>query len=239
MQTDPASPDTGQPRRAFLRGFLVTLPLQIATVPFGLVFGALAVELGLTAWQAIAMSVIVIGGVSQLVALPMMAEGAPALLVILTAAIVNLRMLMYSAALAARWEGVGRGPRLLAAWFLNDQSFAVSQHRYVERPEMTPAERAEFFLGSGCCCLIFWTAATVAGALAGSRIPEGWPISFAVPLVFIAISVPFLRGAPNLAAAATAAALSTALHGLPYGLGVIPAALAGIAVGTVLSGAKR
>jgi len=226
------------PGRAFRRGFLLTLPMQLATIPFGLVFGALAIEVGFDVVQTVAMSVIVIGGASQLVALNLLVDQAPVLVALFAAALVNLRMAMYSASLAVRWQGVGHLPRLLSVWFLNDQSFAISLRRYDERPEMTPAERAGFFLGSGLCCLIFWSASTLLGALIGTRLPPEWPLEFVIPLVFIAVSAPFLRAMPNLAAALVAATLSILLRDVPHSLGLIVAAFGGIAVGVTLKERK-
>jgi 4-azaleucine resistance transporter AzlC len=226
------------PRRAFRRGFILTLPMQLATIPFGLVFGALAIEVGFDVVQTVGMSMIVIGGASQLVALNLLVERAPVLVVLLAAALVNLRMAMYSAALAVRWQGVGPWPRLLSVWFLNDQSFAISLRRYTERPEMPPPERAGFFIGSGTCCLIFWSVATLVGAVIGTRLPPQLALEFMIPLVFIAVAAPFLRGMPNLAAAVTAAALSVALREVPHSLGLILAAFGGIAVGMALKVAR-
>ena len=224
--------------RAFRRGVLVSLPLQVATVPFGLIVGALAIEIGLDAVQTIAMTLIVVAGASQLVALQMLAEQAPPLLIVLTAAMVNLRMAMFSAAIAVRWQGVGPRPRLLAAWFLNDQSFAISVKRYDERPEMTPDERVGFFLGTGSCTLSVWIGSCVAGALLGTRLPPEWPLEFAVPVVFLSLAAPMLRNIPSLAAAATACALAVALREAPHGLGLILASAAGIAVGMALTEAR-
>jgi 4-azaleucine resistance transporter AzlC len=175
------------PSRAFRRGVLATVPMQIATIPFGLVFGALAIEIGLNLTETMTMTILIVGGVSQLVALNMLAEQAPPLMVVLTAALVNLRMAMYSAAIAARWQGVGPLPRILAAWFLNDQSFAISLRRYDDDPAMPAVERSAFFLGSGACCLLVWICATLVGALVGTKLPEHWPLEFAVPVVFRAV----------------------------------------------------
>lgn len=234
----PLSTPRSDTLRAFRRGVVVSLPLQVATLPFGLIVGALAIETGLDAVQTIAMTLIVVAGASQLVALQMLAEHAPPLLIVLTAAVVNLRMAMFSAAIAVRWQGVGPRPRLLAAWFLNDQSFAISVRRYDERPEMTPDERVGFFLGTGCCTLSVWIGSCVAGALLGTRLPSEWPLEFAVPVVFLSLAAPMLRNMPNLAAAATACALAMALREVPHGLGLIPASAAGIAVGMALTEAR-
>jgi len=223
---------------AFRRGFLATVPMQIATIPFGLVFGALAIEIGLNLVETMSMSLLVVGGVSQLVALNMLAEQAPPLMVVLTAALVNLRMAMYSAAIAARWQGVGPTPRTLAALLLNDQSFAISLRRYDEWPEMLPSERAAFFLGSGACCFVMWCCATLAGALIGAGLPDHWPLEFAVPLVFIAVSAPFLRQWPKAAAAVAACLLALLLRDLPHNLGLIAGSLGGIALGVAIREAR-
>jgi 4-azaleucine resistance transporter AzlC len=227
------------PSRAFRRGVLATVPMQIATIPFGLVFGALAIEIGLNLTETMTMTILIVGGVSQLVALNMLAEQAPPLMVVLTAALVNLRMAMYSAAIAARWQGVGPLPRILAAWFLNDQSFAISLRRYDDDPAMPAVERSAFFLGSGACCLLVWICATLVGALVGTKLPEHWPLEFAVPVVFIAVSAPFLRRWPNLAAGLTACILAVGLRDLPHSLGLIAGSLAGIGVGMALSEMRR
>ena len=238
LYPNPTGPPP-DPYRAYGRGILVALPMQLATAPFGMIFGALAIEIGLDAVQTMAMTVIVVAGASQLVALQMLAEQAPPLMIVLTAVVVNLRMAMYSAAIAARWQGVGPRPRLLAAWFLNDQSFALSVKRYDQNPLMPPSERVGFFFGVGTCTLTFWITGTLIGAVIGAQLPPEWPLEFAVPVVFISISAPMLRGMPNLAAALSACTLAIVLRDLPHGLGLIAASMVGIAVGMVLSEARR
>ena len=129
-------------------------------------------------------------------------------------------------------------PRALAALFLNDQSFAISLRRYDERPGMLPSERAAFFLGRGACCFLMWCCATLIGALIGARLPDHWPLEFAVPLVFIAVSAPFLRQWPKAAAAVAACALALLLRDLPHNLGLIAGSLGGIALGVAITEAK-
>lgn len=215
-------------RRTFLTGVLTALPMQIATIPFGVIFGALAIEAGLTLVETMAMTSLVVAGAAQLVALQMLVDEAPALLIVFTAAFVNVRMAIYSAALALHWPGVGTWPRVLAAWFLNDQSYALSIRRYEDRNE-SQAEKVSFFMGVGVCCLSCWLGACLAGASLGAHIPRSWPTEFAVPVVFIALAAPWLRTAPNLAAAIVAGGTSLALA--DWAGGVIVAMAAGIGIG--------
>ncbi|MEM7508753.1 MAG: AzlC family ABC transporter permease [Pseudomonadota bacterium] len=222
------------PLRAWTRGVVNALPLQIATVPFAMIFGALAVEAGLTLAQTMAMTTIVVAGAAQMVALPMMVDQAPAWLVVFTAAFVNLRMAIYSAALALHWRRVGPWPRVLAAWFLNDQSYALSIRRYESREEPEPARTAYFF-GVGCCGLTCWIGATLVGAVLGARIPESWPVDFGPPIVFIALVAPFLRRRADWAAAAVAGGGALALHDVGRGAGIVLAILAGIGTGLLVA----
>ncbi|MBY8974343.1 AzlC family ABC transporter permease [Rhodobacteraceae bacterium NNCM2] len=222
----------------FLAGFLNALPLQIATIPFGVIFGALAMDAGLSLLQTMAMTTVVVAGAAQLVALHMMTDAAPTWLIVLTAGFVNLRMAIYSAGLAMHWQGVGPWPRVLAAWFLNDQSYALSMRRYDTREESREA-RVAFFFGVGTCCLGCWISACLAGAIVGTQIPASWPVDFAVPVVFIALVAPWLRNWPNIASAVVAGGLSVLLAGWANGAGVIVALVAGIAVGMIAGSGKE
>lgn len=216
---------------AFLRGALATLPLQIATIPFGLIFGVIAVEAGLDLAQVAGFGAIVMAGASSLVALNLLAEQAPALAVIGLSALVNLRMAMYSAALVPHWQGAGRWPRLLAGYVLNDQSFTVAIRAYEAGREPTLSGRLGRFFGAGACCIPIWTVATLVGAVAGRAIPPEWGVDIAVPILFVAISAPMIRTPAHLAACTAAVALGGAFSGLPHGFGVLLAALAGIGAG--------
>ncbi len=225
--TTPVAPT----RRGFLAGAWASVPVLIAVAPFGLIFGALATKAGLDPVEAMAMTSIVVAGASQLAALQLMVDQAPALIAVLTGAVVNLRMAMYSASIAAHWHGVPMLWRVPAAYFLHDQAYALSLRRYRERPDEGLGDKVGFYFGVGVVTVTTWVAAGAAGVALGRRIPAEWGLEYAVPVTFIAILAPFLRGRANLAAAAVSAVAALAFHGLPYGLGLMVAAAAGIATG--------
>jgi len=224
------------PLSALRRGAAAALPLQLATAPFGLIFGALATQAGLDLTQAMSMTVIVVAGASQLAAVQLMADNAPAWLAIATGAVVNLRMAMYSASIAPYWKGVNLRTRAISAFLLHDQAYALSIRRYVDAPEEDAAARIGFFLGVGVVSVIAWTAGSLAGALVGARLPEAWALEFAVPITFIAVLAPLLRDAAHVAAAIIASAAALAFAPLPLGSGLIVAAAAGIATGATVEG---
>lgn len=84
----------------FLEGIRDEVPLLLAVIPFGVIYGIVALEAGLTKLQAQSMSYIVFGGSSQFVASKLIAEAVPASLIVLTVAVVNLRHMLYSASVA-------------------------------------------------------------------------------------------------------------------------------------------
>lgn len=218
-------------RRPFWRGFAATLPLQVATLPFAIVFGVLAVEAGLDFAQTMGFVLIVVAGASSFVAIDLLQEQASALLIIATSATVNLRMMMYSAALMPHWQGAGQGARLAAGYFLNDQTYSVSVHAYQADEMPALSDRIAYFFGSGCCCIPVWTGMVLLGVFLGEQIPTGWGGEMAVPALFLALSAPMVRTPAHMIAMAVAMAAATALTPLGQGLSVIGGALVGIAAG--------
>ena len=219
---------------AFRRGVIASMPVWLAIGPFGAIFGAVATATGLDLVQTMGMTMVVAAGASQMAALQLINDGAPALLAIGTGAVVNLRMAMYSASLAAAWPGAPLRTRALAAYFLHDQSYAMAMRRYAEQPQESLSVRIGYFFGVGVSTILVWFAATLAGALFGARVPASWGLEFAVPVTFIAVTAPLLRSLPHVCAALVAAGLSLAAAGLPYGLGLVVAAVCAIATGVAV-----
>ncbi len=225
---------TGPSRKGVLAGFWAALPMLIAVIPFGLIFGAVAREAGLDVLETMAFTVIVVAGAAQLVALQMLDEHAPVIVAVLAGAAVNLRMAMYSAAIAPHWRGASTAFRVVGAYFLHDQSFGLTAQRHARDPDEPLADRLGFFLGVGTLTVSFWMGSSLVGAVLGARLPEGWGLGFAVPVCFLAIAAPMIRGAGHLAAAVTGVLVALAASGLPWNLGVMLAAVAGITAGVVV-----
>ncbi|GMG83456.1 AzlC family ABC transporter permease [Paralimibaculum aggregatum] len=218
-------------RRGFRSGLLAAIPVLLAVGPFGLIFGAVATEAGLDLAQTMAMTSLVIAGASQLAALQVLSDGAPAIVAVLTGAVVNLRMAMYSASLALHWSDAPVWTRALAALTLHDQSYALSIARYERRPDEPLADRIGFYLGVGLLTSGVWVAMTLVGIRLGAALPEAIDLGVIVPVTFIAIAAPMLRGRRSALVAAVAASVSLLAVGLPFGLGLMLGAAAGLAAG--------
>ena len=218
-------------KAAYLRGVLDALPFLLVVVPFAMVFGLVAVQAGLPVVEVLAFSGAVIAGAAQFTALGLMSDGAPTAIVLLTALAVNLRMAMYSAALAPYLGTAPLWQRALAAYALFDQTYAASALRFEQNPDWSVHMRMAYFAGSATPVVPGWMAGTLIGALTGGAMPEGLALDFAMPICFLALVGPMLRTAAHLAAAGTAIVLALALACMPYSLNVIVAGLVAMLVG--------
>ncbi len=227
MKTDTSS---------FWAGVRAELPLLTAVFPFGMIYGALALDAGLTVPAAQAMSAIVFAGSAQFVAAQLIRDAAPGLVIVLTIAVVNLRHMLYSASLAPHLKHLSHRWKSLLAYLLTDEAYAVAVLHY-EKAGGAAAGHWYFF-GAGLALWTTWQISTAAGVFLGAAIPASWPLDFALPLTFIAIVVPVLKDRPAIVAALSAGAMAILAYGLPYKLGLILAALVGIALGTWLEGRK-
>ena len=225
------------PRAEFLAGSREVAPSLAGTIPFGLVVGVASVAAGLSAMQTVVLSIAAFSGIAQLIACQLIAVQSPVLLTMTAAAVVSLRLLMYSAALAPHLAHLDRRWRLLLAYVMTDQSFAMTVRRYEE-----PGERRWkhwHFVGSATTLYVSWQLAVVAGVIAGASVPTDWSLDFVVVLTFIALLVPVVRTRADLAAAVVAGALALVAAGLPYRLSLIAGSVAGIAVGMALDFSRR
>ncbi|CAG9174663.1 AzlC family ABC transporter permease [Cupriavidus respiraculi] len=216
-------------------GVKALAPMLLGVVPFGLIYGVLAAGAGMPAWLACAMSAIVFGGASQMILTQLWSAGTPALVIAFTVAMVNLRHALYSATIAPALAPLPRRWKALIAYLLTDEAFAAMTRRLADDGERK-RYRHWFFFGAGFSLWASWQLSTLAGVLVGAQVPRDWPLDFFLPLTFIAIIVPGLKHRSHVAAAVVASALAVAAFGLPHKLGIMLAALGGIAAGMLMLG---
>ena len=218
---------------AGLAGARAMAPILLGMIPFGLIAGIAAVEAGLPEWGASAFSLVIFAGAAQLAALELIGNDANALVAIGTIAIINSRFLMYSASLATKYGAESRARRVVMAYLMTDQAYAVSVTKLEAEPDYEP--RWAFYVGGALTLWAGWQTFTITGAVAGAIIPDSVPLGFAIPLVFAALLVPAVVDRATLAAAATSAVVAVVTAPLPANLGLLAAAASGIAVGYAVS----
>jgi len=223
-------------RKTFWDGVRAEFPLLVGVFPFGMIYGALALNAGLSTSASQMMSSIVFAGSAQFITAKLVSDAAPALVIILTIAVVNLRHMLYSASLAPYLKNLSLKWKVLLSYLLTDEAYAPSILKF-EATGITPFSHW-FLLGAGFSLWFTWQVSTALGIFLGAAIPENWHLDFALPLTFIAMVVPALKNRPAIAAAVSAGGIALLAYGLPFKLGLILAALTGIVVGTILEGRK-
>lgn len=219
-------------RRNFLEGVRAEVPLLIGVFPFGMIYGALALNAGLSNTASQLMSSILFAGSSQFVTTQLVHDNAPALVIILTIAVVNLRHMLYSASLAPHLKDLSLQWKALLSYLLTDEAYAPSIINYEK--EGVSTYKHWFLFGAGFALWFNWQVSTAVGIFLGTAIPETWHLDFALPLTFIAMVVPVLKNRPMIASAVSAGLMALLAYHLPFKLGLILAALTGIIVGTIL-----
>ncbi len=220
-----------EPRKQFYAGLKAVAPSLLGNIPFGIICGLAAVAAGLHESMAFAMSFIVFAGASQIAASQLLSNGAPVAVIVLTVFIINLRFMMYSAYLAPYVKHVPLRWRMLIAFIVTDTGFALSVAQFQEKRD---PNAHWFFLGTGAGLWVAWQTGSLIGILVGASIPAGWSFDFIIPLAFIAMAAPLVRERPSVAAALAAAVTAVLAAGLPYKLGLVLAAAAGIGTGVLV-----
>jgi predicted branched-subunit amino acid permease len=241
------------------------LPALPANVPFGVIAGVATVAVGVDPGQAVAFAGLLFAGAAQVAAVELLDQNAPVAVVVLTALVVNLRYLMYSASLATHFEDLSARWKLIVAYFLLDVTYALSIARFEGRANRDPDSEADpatdtdsssdadpaqstdpasdptgdgrwYYLGTALPLWATWVGASVVGIVFGARVPESWQLDFAIPLLFMGLLFPALDGTPSYVAGGVAGVLAIAGFGLPFDAGILVAAIGGIAAGVVADG---
>ena len=222
--------------RELLEGLRSSGPILLGVIPFGITCGVMGSTAGLTPFETVAMSLIVFAGSAQFIAITMITSGAGCGLIVLTTLIVNLRHLLMGASLAPSMAPLSFPRKMLLSFLMTDEAYAVTISR-IDSKGYSPA----YQFGVGISIYVIWTFTTMAGALAGSRIPDplAWGLDFALPATFLVLLLPRLKDRISLTVCVVAGVISVAgsvcLPGKWY---MIAAALAAVVTGGILEGVK-
>jgi len=216
-------------KKEFLRGIKDELPILVGIIPFGMIYGILALSAGLSKAEAQAMSVIVFAGSAQFMLVQLAEVGTPAFVMILTGFVINLRHALYSASVAPRVKHLSPLWKLILAYLLTDEAYAVTITHYNQKGDIR--HKHWYFLGAGLALWTGWQISTAIGVFLGTQVPPSWSLDFTLALTFIALLVPTLKDRPGILAALSAGVVSVLTAGLPYKLNLIVAAIIGIAIG--------
>ncbi|WP_052050314.1 AzlC family ABC transporter permease [Leptolyngbya sp. KIOST-1] len=219
------------PQQEVLAGARDIIPLVVGAIPFGIIFGTLAQGSGLSFGATLGMSAFVFAGSSQFIALGLLAAGSTLPLIVLTTVVVNLRHLLYAASLLPYVEGASQRWRAVIGFLLTDESFAIAIRRYAQ-PDRSP-HKHWYYLGAAGAMYGNWILCTLLGLTVGQLIPNAaaWGLDFAMVATFIGMTAPYAKTRPMVGAIAVAGLVAVLANGLPHKLGLMVAAIAGVATG--------
>jgi 4-azaleucine resistance transporter AzlC len=225
--------ETHTRRSEFIGGIRDTLPLEVGAIPFGIIFGALAVNSGLSPAAAMGFSLFVFAGSSQFIGSNLVAQGVGIPLIVFTTFIVNVRHALYGATLAPHMKHLSQRWLLPLGFLLTDETFVVVISRY-NQPDKSPFKHW-YHLGSSIFMYLNWNFWTFIGIVAGQSVPDlsQYGLAFAMDVTFIGMIMPQLKNRPMVLAALVAGLSAVALNNVPNKLGLIIAVFIGIAVGII------
>lgn len=210
-------------------GFLAFLPVSVGLIPWALVVGMAMSSIGFTPLQAMGMNIIVFAGTAQLGTLPLIAGDAPLWLIVATALALNLRFIIFSAAIAPGFRGIGLAGRWLAGHLLTDGVFATCLDKLLHVDDQR--WRLGYYLAPSLWTWALWQSFALIGIYAAHSIPRQWSLEFMATIALLVLLVPMARVRPMLIAALVGGASATLLHDLPLRLGVIAGICVGISAG--------
>lgn len=219
------------PLGEFWAGFRAIVPLVVGAIPFGIIFGTLASGSGLSVTGTLAMSAFVFAGSSQFIALGLLATGTVLPLILLTTFVVNLRHLLYAIGLLPYIKHLPQRWKVLMGFWLTDEAFAVAIARYNQN-DSSPYKHW-YYLGAALLMYSNWQLCTLLGITIGQQLPNAasWGLDFAMSVTFIGMVIPYIKSRPMFVTVLVAGVVALMAHPLPHQLGLMVAALAGVAAG--------
>ncbi|WP_227006727.1 AzlC family ABC transporter permease [Shewanella donghaensis] len=217
---------------AYLKGMLAVMPLTIAVIPWGVLAGSLALEVGLTALQSQAMSAIIFAGSAQLVALGMIKAGIGIGSILITTLLITSRHLLYAMTMRSQISPMSLKWRLSLGFLLTDELFAIAQQSGSEassRHKLDPW----YALGGGLTFYLGWNLATFLGIVAGQSIDnlEELGLDFAIAATFIALVVPTVKKPSILVCVLVSLVLAVICAVFEIQVGLLIASISGMCAG--------
>ena len=222
-------------RHDFFSGARASVPVVLVSAPFGMLFGALAVDNGFTVAEAMLMSAAIYAGASQMVGIELFGDRIAPWVIVLSIFAVNFRHILYSAVIGRHVTHWLPLQKYIAFYFLVDPQFAeVEKRRESDRP-LTFV----WYMGMAIPVYTMWVAEAWVGAVFGKLVtnPEALGIDFLLPLYFLGLVMGFRRRANWLPVVIVSGAVSVAAYALvgsPWHISI--GAMAGVIMAAAIGG---
>ena len=216
----------------FKQGFLDVIPLTIPVIPFGIIYGVTATEIGLSPMITFVMSFVIFAGSSQIAFSQLFIAGASPLVMITSVAVINSRHLLYGAVLSQYLNKLNHYWRFLLSYLMTDQAFSVSLSYFKKNKRIYNPHF--HMLGSGFTLWFLWQISTLLGIVLGNIVPEQLGLEFTIPLTFLSLIISELRKLDHLIVMIISGLISLAAYSFPYKIYIIISALLSLSVAYIL-----
>lgn len=208
---------------------------------WGMMTGVAMIKSGMSLTEALAMTLLVYAGSSQLAAIPLIAAGAPVLVIWATGFCVNLRFVVFSAHLRPYLMHLPRRWRLLAGYFTADLSYVMFTKRFARPPADAAEGRAQLAYLLGGCTTNWssWQIASLLGIFLAHSVPAHWGLGFAGILALLGVTCSLVTTRLRAVAAGVSGAAAVAAFALPFKLNILVAIAAAVALALLLEQAPR
>ena len=217
----------------FKKGFMDVIPLTIPVIPFGIIYGVVGVELGLSPLVTFAMSFIIFAGSSQIAFVQLYTAGASPLVMISSVLAINSRHFLYSAVLAQYLNKLNLYWKILLSYLMTDQAFSVSLTYFKKNQKKTFSHY--HMLGSGFTLWLLWQISTLSGIVLVNVIPEALGLEFAIPLTFLSLIIAELKKYDHLLIIIISGAISLVTYNFPLKVYIILSAFVGLVAAFILT----
>jgi 4-azaleucine resistance transporter AzlC len=205
------------------------LPVTVAIAPLALVLGVVIDASTVNDVVGVVTAPLIYAGSANFAALSVIDAGGPALTAVLTALIVNVRFVMYGAALAPRFDDQPRWFRWFGPWTIIDQTFALA----TARAERGAAWFRGYWLAASLLLGAGYTAMVAIGVVLGPIVPAGIGLDLTIPALFLAMLARQVRDRPALVAVLVAGLVTALTLDLPHGLALPIGAVSGAAAAVI------
>ena len=223
--------------KTFLRGMIDILPLMIPVIPFGIIFGAIGIELGFGPYLTYATSIIIFSGASQIVILQLLSAGASSLVAVTSSSVISTRHLLYGAVVSQHLNQLSIYWKIFLSYLLTDQAFAVSNEYF--KKNTNNIFKHYHLVGSGFTLWFIWQLTTVLGIFLGSIVPDELGLAFTIPLTFLALLVNYLRNINHLVVITISGISSLIFFDAPFKSYIIVSSVIALVIAAILIKLKK
>jgi predicted branched-subunit amino acid permease len=210
----------------FKSGFSSVTAGVIGVGIWGVVTTLAMMKSGLSAWECVAMTLLVYSGTAQLAALPLLAAGSPLVAIIATAVLVSLRFVVYSAIIAKHFGHFPLIKRLIIGYLTIDSGLAAYTAK--QQSNWNSKQQLSFWAGCNLPVWLFWQVGSLIGIFLASFLPTSKAYAFIGLLAILAMTVPLIKSKATLACAIVAAAVAIVGYRWPIGIATFTAVVLGV-----------